>query len=101
MTVDFLKPARVDDVLEIATEPEDVKGASTVVRQRVMRGEELLVEARVRVAFISGGAPGRYRNRCASPCVPTTIFWPQPSVRAEIEPAQEAFNPPLSAIGLR
>src|SRR5271163_2033900 len=55
MTIDFLKPARMDDVLDIVTEPEEVKGASTTVRQRVMRGEELLVEAHVRVAFISGG----------------------------------------------
>jgi len=42
-------------VLEIVTEPEVVMGASTTVRQRVMRGDELLVEAHVRVAFISGG----------------------------------------------
>jgi acyl-CoA thioester hydrolase len=39
----------------VVTEPHDVKGASAMVRQRVMRGEELLVEAHVRVAFISGG----------------------------------------------
>jgi acyl-CoA thioester hydrolase len=45
----------MDDILAIVTEPEEVKGASTTVRQRVMRGEELLVDARVRVAFISGG----------------------------------------------
>jgi acyl-CoA thioester hydrolase len=55
MEIDFLKPARMDDILDITTEPEVVKGASTTVRQRVMRGEEVLVEARVRVAFISGG----------------------------------------------
>jgi acyl-CoA thioester hydrolase len=55
MNIEFLKPARMDDVLEIITEPEEVKGASTTVHQRVMRGDELLVEARVRVAFISGG----------------------------------------------
>jgi acyl-CoA thioester hydrolase len=55
MTIDFLKPARMDDVLEIITEPEEVKGASTTVRQRIVRADELLVEARVRVAFISGG----------------------------------------------
>jgi acyl-CoA thioester hydrolase len=55
MNIEFLKPARMDDVLEIVTEPEEVKGASTTVRQRVMRGDELLVEASVRVAFISGG----------------------------------------------
>ena len=55
MQIEFLKPARMDDVLDIVTEPEEVKGASTIVRQRVMRGDELLVEAHVRVAFISGG----------------------------------------------
>jgi acyl-CoA thioester hydrolase len=55
MTIDFLKPARMDDVLEIVTEPQEVKGASATLRQRVMRGDELLVEARVRVAFVSGG----------------------------------------------
>ena len=55
MNIDFLKPARMDDVLEVLTEPHDVKGASAMVRQRVMRGDELLVEAHVRVAFISGG----------------------------------------------
>jgi len=32
-----------------------VKGASVVLHQRVMRGEDLLVEARVQVAFVSGG----------------------------------------------
>jgi acyl-CoA thioester hydrolase len=55
MTLDFLKPARMDDILEIVTEPEAVKGASITLRQRVMRGDDLLVEASVRVAFISGG----------------------------------------------
>ncbi len=55
MNIDFLKPARMDDVLDIVTEPEEVKGASTTVLQRVKRGDELLVEAHVRVAFVSGG----------------------------------------------
>ena len=55
MSIDFLKPARMDDVLEVLTEPEDVRGASITLRQRVMRSDELLVDARVRVAFVSGG----------------------------------------------
>jgi acyl-CoA thioester hydrolase len=55
MTIDFLKPARMDDVLAVVTMPEDVKGASITLHQRVMRGEDLLVEAHVRVAFVSGG----------------------------------------------
>src|SRR5579863_9445644 len=55
MTLDFLRPARMDDVLDVVTEPEEVKGASITLRQRAMRGDELLAEAHVRVAFISGG----------------------------------------------
>jgi acyl-CoA thioester hydrolase len=55
MTIDFLKPARMDDVLDVHTTPEEVKGASITLHQRVMRGEELLVEAHVRVAFVSAG----------------------------------------------
>ena len=55
MTIDFRRPARMDDVLEVITEPQVVKGASITLRQRVMRGDELLVEAHVRVAFISEG----------------------------------------------
>jgi acyl-CoA thioester hydrolase len=55
MQIDFLKPARMDDILDITTEPEEVKGASVLLRQRVTRGEDVLVEAHVRVAFVSGG----------------------------------------------
>jgi acyl-CoA thioester hydrolase len=59
MTIEFLKPARMDDVLEIVTAPADVKGASVVLHQRVVRGGETLVEAQVRVAFVSAGKAQR------------------------------------------
>jgi acyl-CoA thioester hydrolase len=55
MQIDFRKPARMDDVLQIATAPVEVKGASIVLHQRVNRNDELLVEATVQVAFVSGG----------------------------------------------
>jgi acyl-CoA thioester hydrolase len=55
MTIDFLKPARMDDVLAVVTEPEEVKGASILLLQRVTRGEDIVVEAHVRVAFVAGG----------------------------------------------
>lgn len=55
MAIDFLKPARMDDVLDIKTTPAEVKGASITLLQQCWRGEELLVEAQVRVAFISQG----------------------------------------------
>ena len=55
MQIEFLKPARMDDVLEVETAPIEVKGASIVLRQRVRRGSDTLVEARVRVACVAGG----------------------------------------------
>ena len=55
LAIEFLKPARMDDILAVTTEPEQVKGASLTVLQRVVRNDEVLVEAHVRVAFVSGG----------------------------------------------
>lgn len=55
MQLEFLKPSRMDDVLEIVTRPIDVKGASITLHQEVRRGDELLLEAKVKVAFVSGG----------------------------------------------
>ena len=55
MTLDFLKPARMDDVLDVVTWPIAVKGASIMLAQEVKRGDDVLVKAQVRVAFISGG----------------------------------------------
>lgn len=55
MQLDFLKPARMDDVLDIVTWPVTVKGASITLGQEIRRGHDVLVKAQVRVAFISGG----------------------------------------------
>ena len=55
MTLEFLKPARMDDLLDIVTKPLEVKGASITLAQEVRRGEVVLLEAKVKVAFISGG----------------------------------------------
>jgi acyl-CoA thioester hydrolase len=55
MAIDYLRPARMDDVLDIVTWPVVVKGASITLAQEVRRGDEVLVKAQVRVAFISEG----------------------------------------------
>ena len=55
MEIDFLKPARMDDMLDIVTWPVAVKGASIILAQEVRRGANVLVKAQVRVAFISEG----------------------------------------------
>jgi acyl-CoA thioester hydrolase len=55
MQIDFLRPARMDDVLDVVTWPVAVKGASITLAQEVRRGDEMLMKAEVRVAFISEG----------------------------------------------
>ena len=55
MAIEFLKPARMDDLLDVVTVTDDVKGASVMLHQKVMRDGDVLVEATVKVAFVSGG----------------------------------------------
>jgi acyl-CoA thioester hydrolase len=55
MQIEFIRPAHMDDLLEVLTEPKEVKGASVRLHQRIMRGEERLIDARVRLAFVAGG----------------------------------------------
>src|SRR4051812_16116063 len=55
MRIDFLKPARMDDVLDIVTFAQEVKGASITLEQQISCGAELLVAAHVRVACVAGG----------------------------------------------
>jgi acyl-CoA thioester hydrolase len=55
MQIDYLKPARMDDILDVVTWPLAVKGASIALAQEVRKADEVLVKAEVRVAFISEG----------------------------------------------
>jgi acyl-CoA thioester hydrolase len=73
MAIEFLKPALMDDILAVTTEPEQVKGASMTLRQKVMRQDDVLVEAHVRLAFVSGGRarpiPKPLRTAMQADCV--------------------------------
>ena len=60
MMLDFKKPARIDDILTIATEPEAVGGARIRLQQTIRRDETVLVTAGVEVALIdAAGKPRR------------------------------------------
>lgn len=53
MRLDFLRPARLDDLLAVTVELRTCKRASVVFVQSVERGEETLLTAEVRVAALS------------------------------------------------
>jgi len=59
MQIDFLMPAVMDDLLTVETIPVEMKGASMTVSQRVLRGDEVLVEAEVKVVCVGGGRARR------------------------------------------
>jgi acyl-CoA thioester hydrolase len=59
MKLDYLKPAYMDDLLEVRTFSHEVSGASIIIHQKVVRGSEVMVQAEVRVAFVSEGKPRR------------------------------------------
>lgn len=55
MTLDFLKPARLDDALLVDASLRECRRASAVFSQSIHRGDELLLSATVRVAALDAG----------------------------------------------
>nr|WP_233383871.1 tol-pal system-associated acyl-CoA thioesterase [Methylobacterium sp. C25] len=55
MTLDFLKPARMDDLLDVRTWSSELKGASMHLTQEVRRGDEVVMKADVVVACVREG----------------------------------------------
>lgn len=54
MTLEFLKPARIDDLLEVETRVAEMTGARIVLQQAVRLGDARLVTADVTVALVDG-----------------------------------------------
>lgn len=54
---EYLKPARYDDELVVETRLDTLKGASFDMPQRVLRGDEVLMDARIKVVILT--ADGR------------------------------------------
>ena len=60
MQIEFVGPAHIDDMLDVATSVEAVTGARLALRQVITRSGTTLTEARVVVAAIrSDGRPAR------------------------------------------
>jgi acyl-CoA thioester hydrolase len=59
MTVDWVKPALMDDQLVVETAPAKFGGASMELAQRILRGDEVLTTAEVLVVILKDGRPTR------------------------------------------
>ena len=60
VNIRYLRPAKLGDDLVVVSSVEAVRGVSVLIHQRVMRGPEILTDARVTAAFITAdGRPQR------------------------------------------
>jgi acyl-CoA thioester hydrolase len=60
VSVKYKAPAKLGDDLVVFTEIDEVRAASVLIHQRVMRGDQILADARVTAAFLSPeGRPRR------------------------------------------
>ena len=53
MEIDYLKPARIDEVLEVRTAPGEITAATLSLDQRIFRGETELFRAKVTAVLVA------------------------------------------------
>jgi acyl-CoA thioester hydrolase len=70
--IDYRRPARLDDLLEVRTRLVEIGGASVTAEQRVLRAGAPLVSMLVRIAcvFLDSGRPGRLPDEVRRLLVP-------------------------------
>ena len=58
--IQYKKPARLGDVIEVSTEITEIKNASLTLKNQIFRDDSLLIEAYVTIAYIDKiGKPHR------------------------------------------
>jgi acyl-CoA thioester hydrolase len=66
MICDFLKPARIDDLLEVETRFREMGGARMELDQKVLRADDVLFSAQVTVVLVdAAGRPKRFPKAMA------------------------------------
>lgn len=76
MAIDYLKPARMDDALVVATLTRELRGASMHLVQTVSRGDAVLVRAEVVVACVRNGRAIRLPDSLRRALAPRTATDP-------------------------
>lgn len=74
ITVDYHRPARLDDVIQVRTRLTGLSGARMRARQRVVLGETLLVEGRIEACITTlTGKPRRLPKMVAQTLAPFLV----------------------------
>jgi acyl-CoA thioester hydrolase len=83
----FVRPAKVDDCIEVFTAIQWVRGARILSRQSIFRGNELILEAAVEnVCVTLEGRPRRLPNWLMHRLEP---YLENPSIRRPLRPAND------------
>jgi acyl-CoA thioester hydrolase len=53
MEIEFKRPAKIDDVVEVVTRPKEIRGARIILNQSIRRAGTVLVEAVVTVVLVN------------------------------------------------
>lgn len=59
MTIEFLGPALMDDMISVVTNISAVRGASIDMDQKIQRRDDLLLTAKVKIAVVADGKARR------------------------------------------
>jgi acyl-CoA thioester hydrolase len=59
MTIEFLRPARMDDMISVVTNLSAVRGASIEMGQQIRRSDDVLLTAKVKIAVVAEGKAQR------------------------------------------
>ena len=60
-TIEFLRPAKLEDVLTVKTSLIEIKSATLRMQQDIFRGDEVLIKSAVRIACLQkNGRPARF-----------------------------------------
>ena len=61
MQIEFIAPARMDDIVTVETQTDEISGARIIMRQTMLRGETRLISAKVEAAIVTpDGRPRRF-----------------------------------------
>jgi acyl-CoA thioester hydrolase len=77
ITIEFLKPARMDDELCVETQPSATGGAAIDMMQKIRRGGEVLLTAKVRIGVVAGGKARRIPTGILAKLKASTVEGPQ------------------------
>jgi acyl-CoA thioester hydrolase len=66
MQIDFMAPARMDDIVTVETVTEEISGARIIMAQTMLRGDTRLISAKVEAAIVTPeGRPRRFPKHWA------------------------------------